>query len=78
MHGKAIKKRLFVFPSDWNGRDMCLVLVWEIIEANRHENPVIFLEISLAIDLQEVSGPVNHRIITNLTSLAQSRLTICT
>jgi len=44
---------------------MCSVLVWRIIEANRYENLVIFLEISVAIDPHEGSGPTNHEIITN-------------
>jgi len=38
LHGKGIKRRLLVCLSDWNSRGMCLVLVWEIIEANRYEN----------------------------------------
>ena len=77
LHGKGIKRRLFVYPSDWAGRYMCLVLVWEIIEANRHENLVFFLQISVAIDLHEGSGPINHEVITNSISVAQSRLRIC-
>ena len=51
LHGKGIKRRLLVYPSDWIGLNMCLVLVWEIIEANRYENLVVFLQISVAIDL---------------------------
>ena len=70
MHGKAIKRRLLVSPSDWAGRDMCLVLVWEIIEANRHGNPVVFLQISLAIDLHEGSRFIAQGIFTNSISLA--------
>ena len=35
LHGKGIKIRRLVHPSDWNGRGMCLVLVWEKIEVNR-------------------------------------------
>ena len=27
LHGKGVKRRLWVYPSDWNGRGMCLVLV---------------------------------------------------
>ena len=77
LHGKGIKKRLLVYPSDWNGGGMCLVLVWEIIEANRNENLVIFLEISLAIDLHEETRYIAQGIITNLISLAQSRTRIC-
>ena len=42
LHGKGIKRRLLVYPSDWAGRHICLVLVWEIIEANRYENPSFF------------------------------------
>jgi len=61
LHGKGIKRRLLVYPSDWAGRDMCLVLVWEIIKADRYENPVVFLEISVAIDLHKGSGPINHK-----------------
>ena len=76
LHGKGIKRRLLVSSSDWNGLNMCLVLVWEIIEANRYGNLVIFLEISVAIDLHEGSGPINHQLITNSISLAQSRLRI--
>ena len=76
LHGKGIKRRLLVYPSDCNGRHMCLVLMWEIIKADRYENPFIFLEISLAIVLHEGSEPMNHRIITNSISLAQSRLRI--
>ena len=77
LHGKGIKRRLLVYPSDWAGRDMCLVLVWEIIKADRYENPVVFLEISVAIDLHKGSGPINHEVITNSISVAQSRLRIC-
>ena len=76
LHGKGIKRRLLVYPSDWAGRDMCLVLVWEIIKADRYENPVVFLEISVAINLHKGSGPINHEVITNSISLAQSRLRI--
>ena len=53
LHRKGIKRRLLVYPSDWNGRHVCSVLVWEIIEANRYENLIIFLEISVVIDLHE-------------------------
>ena len=77
LHGKGIKRRLLVYPSDWNGRGMCLVLVWEIIEANRCENPVGFLQISVAIDLHEESRFIAEGISTNSISLAQSRLRIC-
>ena len=56
---------------------MCLVLVWEIIEANRYENLVIFLQISVAIDLHEESRFIAKGIITNSISLAQSRLRVC-
>ena len=77
LHGKGIKRRLLVYPSNWNGRGMCLVLVWEIIEANRYENPVVFLEISVAIDLHEESRFIAEGIITNSISVAQSRLRIC-
>ncbi len=77
LHGKGIKRRLLANPSDWNGRHMCLVLVWEIIEANRYENPVVFLRISVAIDLHKESGPMHHEVITNSISIAQSRLRIC-
>jgi hypothetical protein len=76
MHGKGVKRRLLVFPSDWSGQDMCLVLVWEIIEANRYENLVIFLKISVAIDLHEGSRFIVEGISTNSISLAQSRLRI--
>ena len=58
LHGKGIKRRLLVYPSNWNGRGMCLVLVWAIIEANRYAYPVIFLQISVAIDLD--GGPVGN------------------
>ena len=77
LHGKGIKRRLLVYPSDWIGLNMCLVLVWEIIEANRYENLVVFLQISVAIDLHKGSGPINHEVITNSISVAQSRLRIC-
>ena len=77
LHGKGMKRRHFVYPSDWNGRHMCLVLVWEIIEANRYENLVIFLKISMAIDLHEESRFIAEGISTNSISLAQSRLRIC-
>ena len=77
LHGKGIKIRRLVHPSDWNGRGMCLVLVWEKIEVNRYENLVFFLQISVAIDLHEGSGPINHEVITNSISVAQSRLRIC-
>ena len=53
LHREGIKRLLLIYPIDWNGRGVCLVLVWEIIEANRYENPVVFLEISVAIDLHE-------------------------
>ena len=76
LHGKGIKRRLLVYPSDWAGRDMCLVLVWEIIKADRYENPVVFLEISAAINLHKGSGPINREVITNSISLALSRLRI--
>ena len=76
MHCKAIKKRLFVFPSDWNGRGVWLVLVWGVIEANRHKNLVIFLEILVTIDLHEGSRFIAEGIFTNSISLAQSRLRI--
>ena len=76
LHGKGIKRRRLVYPSDWNCHGMCLVLVWEIIEANRYENLVIILEISVDIDLHEGSGPMNHEIITISISLALSRLRI--
>ena len=76
MHGKGIKRRLLVYPSDWAGHGMCLVLVWEIIEANRYENPVIFLKISVAIDLHEGTSFIAQGISTNSISLAQSRLRI--
>jgi hypothetical protein len=45
-------------------------------EANRYENLVIFLEILVTIDLHEGSGPINHGIMTNSISLAQSHLRI--
>ena len=70
LHGKGIKIHLLVHPSDWNGRDMCLVLVWEKIEVNRHENLVFFLQISVAIDLLEGSGPIAHGIFTNSIPIA--------
>jgi len=76
LHGKGIKRRLLVYPSNWNGRGMCLVLVWEIIEANRYENPVVFLQISVAIDLHEESRFIAEDLFTNSISLAQSRLRI--
>ena len=64
LHGKGIKRRLLANPSDWNGRHMCLVLVWEIIEANRYENLVVFLQISVAIDLHEESRFITEGIFT--------------
>jgi len=70
LHGKGMKRRHFVYPSDWNGRHMCLVLVREIIEANRYENLVFFLQISVAIDLHEGSGPIAHGIFTNSIPIA--------
>ena len=70
LHGKSIKRRLLVYPSDWNGRGMCLVLVWEIIEANRYECLVFFLQISVAIDLHEEPRNIAQGIITNSISLA--------
>ena len=76
LHGKGIKRRLLVYPSDWAGRHICLVLVWEIIEANRYENPVVFLQISVAIDLHEESRFIAEDLFTNSISLAQSRLRI--
>jgi hypothetical protein len=44
---------------------MCLVLVWEIPEANKHENLDIFPEVSVAIDLHERSILIAPEIITN-------------
>lgn len=44
LHGKGIKRRRLIPPSDCNARDMCSVLVWEMIVANRYENRAIFLE----------------------------------
>ena len=76
LHREGIKRRLLIYPSDWIGLNMCFVLVWEIIEANRYENPVVFLEISVAIDLHEESRFIAEGIITNSKSLAQSRLRI--
>ena len=76
LHGKGIKRRLLVYPSDWAGRHICLVLVWEIIEANRYENPVVFLQISVAIDLHEESRFIAEDLFTNSISLALSRLRI--
>ena len=76
LHGKGIKRRILVYPSDWMGLNMCLVLVWEIIEANRYENPVVFLRISVAIDLHEESRSIAEDLFTNSISLAQSRLRI--
>ena len=76
LRGKGIKRRLLVYPSDWNGRGMCLVLVWEITEANRCENPIVFQQILMAVDLHEGPGPINHELITNSISLAQFRLRI--
>ena len=76
LHRKDIKRRLLVYHSDWDGQGMCLVLVWVIIEANRYENPVVFLRISLAIDLHEGSTFITQGIFTNSISLAQSRLRI--
>ena len=76
LHGKGIKMRLLVYPSDWAGQDMCLVLVWEIIKADRYENPVVFLEISVAIDLHEESRFIAEDLFTNSISLAQPRLGI--
>jgi hypothetical protein len=76
LHGKGIKRRLLASPSDWAGRDMCLVLVWEIIEANRYENLVFFQQISVVIDLHEGSRFIVEGISTNSISLAQSRLRI--
>jgi hypothetical protein len=70
MHGKAIKRRLLASPSDWAGRDMCLVIVWEIIEADRYENLIIFLQISMVIDLHEEPRYIAQGIITNSISLA--------
>ena len=70
MHGKAIKRRLLASPSDWAGRDMCLVIVWEIIEADRYENLIIFLQISITIDLHEEPRYIAQGIITNSISLA--------
>ena len=73
---KGIKRRRLVYPSDWAGRGMWLVLVWEIIEANRYENPVVFLQISVAIDLHEESRFIAEDSFTNSISIAQSRLRI--
>ena len=70
MHGKAIKRRLSASPSDWAGRDMCLEIVWEIVEADRYENLIIFLQISMVIDLHEEPRYIAQGIITNSISLA--------
>ena len=64
LHGKGIIRRLLIYPSDWNARGVCLVLVWEIIEANRHENH-FFLEISVAIDLHEEATFIPHGIFAD-------------
>ena len=65
MHGTDIKRRLLVFRSDWVGRAVYLVLAWEIIEANRYENPVVFLQISMAIDPHEESRFIAEGKFTN-------------
>jgi hypothetical protein len=57
-------------------RGVWLVLVWGVIEANRHKNLVIFLEILVTIDLHEGSRFIEEGIFTNSISLAQSRLRI--
>ena len=44
---------------------MCLVLLLEIPEANQYENPFIFLQISLAIDLHEELRFIAEEIFTN-------------
>ena len=36
LNGEDIKRRRLMPSSDWNARDMCLVLVWEMLEANRY------------------------------------------
>ena len=38
----GIERFCLVPPNDCKTLDVCLVLVWEILEANRYENPVIF------------------------------------
>ena len=68
LHGKGIKRRLLVLPSEWNTSGVCLVPVWEIIEANRCENPAVFLQSSMAIDLHEGSMLIAQGKIT--TSIA--------
>ena len=73
---EGYQRRSFVFASDWAGRDMYLVLACEIIEANRYESPVDFLQILAAIDLHEESRFIAEGIFTNSISLAQSRLAI--
>jgi len=39
--------------------------MWEIIEVNMYEHPVIFLQISMAIDLHEESRFIAEGIFTN-------------
>ena len=65
LHGEGIKRRQLISPSDWKTRDMCLVLVWVILEANRCENLAIFPEVSVAIDLHERSILIAPGILTN-------------
>ena len=65
LHGKGIKRHLLISSTDCNSRDLYSVLMWELLGANRCENLVIFLRISVAIDLHEETTFIAHGIFTN-------------
>ena len=65
LHGKGIKRHLVMSSTDFKSRDLYSVLMWELLGANRCENLVIFLRISVAIDLHEETTFIAHGIFTN-------------
>ena len=65
MHEKGIKRRLLVASTHYKSRDLCLVLVWVLLAQFQYENSVVFLQISVAIDLHEEPTFIPHGIIAN-------------
>ena len=65
LRGKGIKRHLVMSSTDFKSRDLYSVLMWELLGANRCEKLVIFLQISVAIDLHEESTFIPHGIFTN-------------
>ena len=65
LHGKGAKRLQLIPPSDQKTRGLYSVRIWEIIAANRYENPGVFLQISVAINLHEESRFIAEGIFTN-------------